>query len=87
MYCSFHNGTACRGPLVLVTVCNGYDGAGGSDGGDCIVVFITVHLLPGISSWLISTLPVHSPAFFPKPLPISSVLAVANIWFLCRPVE
>ena len=27
-------------------------------------------LLPGISSFLISTLPVHSPAFFPKPLPI-----------------
>ena len=35
----------------------------------------------------ISTLPVHSPAFFPKPLPISPVLAVANKWFLCRPTE
>ena len=25
--------------------------------------------------------------FFPKPLPISPVLAVANTWFLCRPAE
>ena len=41
----------------------------------------------GISSLLISTLPVHSPAFLPKPLPISPVLAVANTWFLCRPAE
>ena len=24
---------------------------------------------------------------FPKPLPISPVLAVANTWFLCRPAE
>ena len=24
---------------------------------------------------------------FTKPLPISSVLAVANTWFLCRPAE
>ena len=24
---------------------------------------------------------------FPKPLPISPVLAVANTWFLCMPVE
>ena len=39
------------------------------------------------SSLLISTLPVHSPAFFPKPLPIFPVLAVANTWFLCRPAE
>ena len=37
--------------------------------------------------FLISTFPVHSPAFFPKPLPISPVLAVANTWFLCRPAE
>ena len=36
---------------------------------------------------LISTLPVHSPAFFPKPLPIFPVLAIANTWFLCRPAE
>ena len=36
---------------------------------------------------LISTLPVHSAAFFPKPLPISPVLALANTWFLCRPAE
>ena len=28
-----------------------------------------LRLLPGISSWLISTLPVHSSALFPKPLP------------------
>ena len=32
-------------------------------------------------------LPVHSPAFVPKPLLISPVLAVANTWFLCRPAE
>ena len=44
-------------------------------------------LLPGISSLLISTLLVHSPAFFPKPLPIFPVLAVAYTWFLCRPAE
>ena len=25
--------------------------------------------------------------FFPKPLPISPLLAVANTWFLCRPAE
>ena len=25
--------------------------------------------------------------FFPKPLPISPVLTVANTWFLCRPAE
>ena len=31
--------------------------------------------LPGISSLLISNLPVHSPAFFPKPLPIFSCVA------------
>ena len=24
---------------------------------------------------------------FPKPLPISPVLAIANTWFLCRPIE
>ena len=35
--------------------------------------------------FLISTLPVHSPAFFPKPLLISPVLAVADTWFLCGP--
>ena len=37
-----------------------------------------LRLLPGMSSLLISALPVHSPAFFPKPLLISPVLAVAN---------
>ena len=36
-------------------------------------------ILPGISSLLISTLPVHSPAFFPKTSPkFFPVLAVAN---------
>ena len=35
-----------------------------------------LRLLPGIFSWLISTLPVHSPAFFPKPLPIFPLLAL-----------
>ena len=34
-----------------------------------------------------STLPVHWPAFFPKPLLIFPVSAVANTWFLCRPAE
>ena len=37
--------------------------------------------------FLAYTRPVHAPAFFPKPLPISPVLAVANAWFLCRPVD
>ena len=37
-----------------------------------------LRLLPGISSVLISTLPVHSPAFFPKSLGFFPVLAVAN---------
>ena len=37
--------------------------------------------------FLISTLPVHSPAFFPKPILIFPVLAMANTWFLCRPAE
>ena len=46
-----------------------------------------LRLLSGISSLLISTLPVHLSAFFPKPLPISPVLAVAYTWFLCRPAE
>ena len=50
--------------------------------------YIAIHAtLPGISSLLICTLPVHSPAFVPKPLPISPVLAVATTWFLCRPAE
>ena len=30
---------------------------------------------------------VHSPAFFPKPLPIFHVLVLASTWFLCRPAE
>ena len=30
---------------------------------------------------------VHSPAFFPKPLPSFPVSAVANTWLLCRPTE
>ena len=37
-----------------------------------------LRLLPGISSLLISTLPVHSPAFFPKPLPIFSCVGLQN---------
>ena len=38
-------------------------------------------------SLLISTFPVHSPAFYPKLILIFSVLAVGNTWFLCRPAE
>ena len=51
--------------------------------------YIAMHasLQPGISSLLISTLPVHSPAFLRKPLPIFPLLAVANTWFLCRLAE
>ena len=50
--------------------------------------YIAIHAtLAARDFFLISTLPVHSPAFFPKPLPISPVLAVANTWFLCRPAE
>ena len=37
-----------------------------------MVEVLLVRLLLGISSLLISTLPVHSPAFFPKPLTIFS---------------
>ena len=37
-----------------------------------------LRLLPGVSSLLIFTFPVHSPTFFPKPLLIFPVLAVAN---------
>ena len=40
-----------------------------------------------LSFLLISTLPVHSPAFFPNLSRFYPVLAVANIWFLCRPAE
>ena len=42
--------------------------------------YIAIHatLTTRDSSLLISTLPVHSPAFLPKPLPIFPVLAVAN---------
>ena len=51
----------------------------------------TEHLLKNsiyyYSSLLLSTLLVHSPAFFPKPLLIFPVLVVANTWFLCRPAE
>ena len=36
------------------------------------------------SSLLISTLLVHSSAFFSKPLLIFPVLAVAFTWFLCK---
>ena len=54
--------------------------------GQYIAIYI-LHLLPGISSLLISSLLVHSPACFSDHLPISYVLAVANTWFLCRPAE
>ena len=52
--------------------------------------FIAIHATltaRDFSSLLISTLPVHSPAFFPKPLPIFPVLAVVNTWLLCSPAE
>ena len=35
----------------------------------------------------ISTLSVHSRAFFPKLLPVSPLLALANTWFLCTRVD
>ena len=50
--------------------------------------YIAIHAaLTARDFLLISSLPVHSPAFFRKPLPIFPVLAVAvaNSWFLCRP--
>ena len=37
-----------------------------------------LRLLPGISFVLISTLPVHSPAFFPKPLPSVSCVGCGS---------
>ena len=52
--------------------------------------FIAIHATltaKDFYSLLISNLPVHLPAFFPKPLPIFPVLAVANTWFLYRPAE
>ena len=55
-------------------------------GGQYIAIHATL-TARDFSSLLISALPVHSPAFFPKPLPIFSVLAVANTLFLCRPTE
>ena len=42
-----------------------------SDVGTVVLV-----LLPGISTLLISTLPVHSPAIFPKPLPNFSCVGI-----------
>ena len=47
----------------------------------------SVYSHAGVSSLLISVLPVHYPVFFPKPLPIFPALAVAKTWFLCRPAE
>ena len=47
-------------------------------------IYIAIHAaLTAGDFFLVSA---HSPAFFPKPLPIFPVLAVANTWFLCRPV-
>ena len=41
--------------------------------------YLTIHAkLTARDFFLISTLPVHSPAFFPKPLPIFPVLAVTD---------
>ena len=49
---------------------------------------VAIHAtLTAISSLLIFTLPAHSPAFFPKSLPIFPVLAVTNTWFRFRPTE
>ena len=50
--------------------------------------YIAIHatLIAG-DFFLISTLPVNTSAFFPKHLPISPVLDLANTWFLCRPAE
>ena len=52
--------------------------------------YIAIHATLTASDFFLlffPTLPVHSPAFFPKPLPIFPVFAVAKTWFLCRPVE
>ena len=52
--------------------------------------YIAIHATLTASDFFLlffPTLPVHSPAFFPKPLPIFPVLAVANTWFLYRPAE
>ena len=50
--------------------------------------YIAIHaMLTARDFLLIFTLPVHSPAFFPKPLAISPMLAVANTCFLRRPSE
>ena len=41
--------------------------------------YIAVHATPTARDFFL--------AYIQKPLPISPVLAVANTWFLCRPVE
>ena len=54
---------------------------------------VTIHNQPTVSLHCqhpqsTSTSTLRSPAFFfPKPLPSSPMLAVANTWFLCRPAE
>ena len=45
--------------------------------------YIAMHAKPGISSLLISTLPVHSPAFFPKPLKFF----LCQLWLTLVPVQ
>ena len=50
--------------------------------------YIAIHAtLTARNFFLISTLPVHSPAFFPKPLPIVSCVGCDWHRFLCRPAE
>ena len=47
-----------------------------------LYIAMMLRLLPGISSLLIFTLPVRSPAFFPKPLPGFSCVSCVS----CVPV-
>ena len=49
-----------------------------------VVVVVEVVVVVAAAAVLVV---MHSPVFFPKPLPISPVLAVAYTWFLCRPAE
>ena len=44
----------------------------------CYAREFSLQEMPGCSSLLISTLPVHSPAFIPKPLPIFSRVGLQN---------
>ena len=48
--------------------------------------YIAIHAALTARDFFLAFL-VHSPAFFPKPLPVFPVFAVADTWLLCRSAE